>query len=140
MNVVTVRILKKPTACRQGVKTAGNTQRDEILSQLLEMGSEYDHSVEVLQATDYDLTKASATLAQQSVDYSLSSTPTMDTVNFEGDSTQESELASKRRDRGYGSLKEFQSVHLMQSYDHFFKIFQVVWSSGFTWSSDGKPR
>lgn len=102
-NIITVRISTKPTVCHQGVRSTGNTQWDEALSQLLEMGFEYDQSLEALLATDCDLTKASAMLAQQSTDCGLSSTLTKDTVDFEEDSMQEtlSEPISKRRDRGY---------------------------------------
>ena len=102
----------KPTASRQVVRSTGNTQWDEVLSQLLEMGFEYDQSLEALQATGYDLTKASAMLAQQSVDYGFSSAPTVDSVNFQEDSIQENEPATKRKDQGYVS---FHLVHLMQS-------------------------
>ena len=111
-NVMAVVAFTKPTASRQVVRSTGNTQWDEILSQLLEMGFEYDQSLEALQATGYDLIKASTMLAQQSVDYCLSSAPTKDPAEVQEDATQENVPATKRRDRGYGS---FHLVHLMQS-------------------------
>lgn len=112
VNVMAVIAFTKPTASRQVVKSTGNTQWDETLSQLLEMGFEYNQSLEALQATGYDLTKASSMLAQQSVDYGVSSAPTKDSVEFQEDFTQENEPATKRKDRGYGSIH---LVHLMQS-------------------------
>ena len=91
-----VKLSNKATQVPQ---STGNAQKDRSLSRLLEMGFDYKSSVEALESNDYDLTKASAMLAQQSVD--LSRTPTKDTVEFMEDSGVGSEPPAKRKDRGY---------------------------------------
>ena len=80
------------------VPSTGDTEKDSCLSRLLEMGFSYEASLETLEATNYDLAKASAMLAQQSVD--LSATPTKDTVEFMEDSRADNEPATKKKDRG----------------------------------------
>lgn len=77
--------------------STGDVQRDRLLSHLLEMGFDHEQSLEALQATDYDLTKASAMLAQQSIDYGLSSTPTKDSME---DSIEDREPPAKKKDGG----------------------------------------
>ncbi len=104
MRVVThifmaVKPSNKATPSSQVSQSTGNVQKDSSLSRLLEMGFDYKSSVEALEATGHDLTKASAMLAQQSVD--LSCTPTKDTVEFMEDSGVDSEPPAKRKDRGY---------------------------------------
>ena len=94
-----VKPSSKATPSIQVPKSTGDVQKDSSLSRLLEMGFDYESSVEALEATGYDLTKASAMLAQQSVD--LSRTPTKDTVEFTEDSDVGNEPPAKRKDRGY---------------------------------------
>ena len=100
---MTVKKSTKATSSSQMAKTSGDMQKDNILSRLLEMGFGYEESLEALQATDYDLTNASSMLAQKSVDYGLSTTPTSTSVDFM-DTSKNDEPAIKRKDRGWGSL------------------------------------
>lgn len=95
---MTVKKTTTSTTSSQIDTSTGDTQKDSILSHLLEMGFGHQQSVEALQATNYDLADATAILAQQSADYGLSSTPTMDTVDFMEDSSKELEPATKRKD------------------------------------------
>ena len=94
-----VKQSSKVTPSSQAPKSTGDTQKDHSLSHLLEMGFDYESSVEALEATGYDLNKASGMLAQQSAD--LSRIPTKDTVQFMEDSGVGSEPSAKRKDRGY---------------------------------------
>ena len=91
--------VKPSNKATQVPQSTSDAQKDRSLSRLLEMGFDYKSSVEALESNDYDLTKASAMLAQQSVD--LSRTPTKDTVEFMEDSGVGSEPPAKRKDRGY---------------------------------------
>lgn len=94
-----VKPSSKATPSSQVPRSTGDTQKDRTLAHLLEMGFDCDSSIEALEATGYDLAKASAMLAQQSMD--LSRTPTKDTVEFMEDAGAGCEPAAKRKDRGY---------------------------------------
>ena len=103
-----MKLPSKATASSQAPKSTGDAQKDVSLSHLLEMGFEYEPSVEALEATGYDLNKASAMLAQQSVD--LSRTPTKNTVEFMEDSGVSNEPPAKRKDRGYVHMASYGSA------------------------------
>ena len=97
-NFYVVKPSSKATPSSQVPRSTGDTQKDSSLARLLEMGFECESSIEALEATGYDLAKASAMLAQQSAD--LSRTPTKDLVEFMEDSGAGCEPAAKRKDRG----------------------------------------
>ena len=85
----------KPSSSQ--MPSGAGAQKDDILSHLLDMGFDYQKSLEALQATDYNLSNASAMLAQQSMDYDLSSTPTKDPVRFSEGPAAEDEPDTKRK-------------------------------------------
>ena len=82
------------------LQASGGSDIQNDLSHLLEMGFDHEQSLEALQASNYDLTTASAMLAQQSADFGLSSTPTKDSVIITDAPTMDDDSDTRRKDKG----------------------------------------